>query len=113
MVVILAIGTAMLWTVQRIMAVSANHADALAKADHQGHQVAVSAAAIDSPFMRQLVPRKRKVVHPKDLSAYLAVHEYKVRAREAAAEEKAFATAAAATTAHEAIHKSTKVNEPV
>ncbi len=85
MVVILAIGTTMLWTVQRIMTMSHGHAAGggsalgLEGGEHH-HQVAVTAfsgAAMDGPFLRRLVPTKEKVVHPKDLSAYLARHEYK------------------------------------
>lgn len=44
------------------------------------NQVAVSAfssSAMDGPFLRQLMPKKhQKIVHPKDLSAYLARHQY-------------------------------------
>ena len=71
MVVVLAVGTAMLWTVQKILT-SHQH-------NNQHHVVAMSAfsaAGMDSPLLSKLMrSASSQVVHPKDLSAYLALNE--------------------------------------
>jgi len=82
MVVILAIGSAMLWTAQRLMNVSQDHHAASKLGAVPGLPVTVfSATSVDNvPYLAGLVPADSdKIVHPKDLSAYLAGLRSKVK----------------------------------
>ncbi len=70
MVVVLSIGSAMLYAVQKILVSSSQHHQAEVRSRHQAEKLAAAAAG------------KVAIVHPKDLSAYLYEHNARMRKKE-------------------------------
>ena len=85
MVVVLGVGSAMLYTVQKILVVSSqrNAARALLNTNAAVASASFTPTAMDSPFLTKLMHHSGAghVVHPKDLSAYLAMHELRSKRR--------------------------------
>lgn len=72
MVVVLCIGSAMLYTVQKIMVVSSHRNTVHSLYDGRVAVSAFSSAAMDSPFITKLLHHRNHMTHSTDLSSYLA-----------------------------------------
>ncbi|TRY78076.1 hypothetical protein TCAL_04228 [Tigriopus californicus] len=73
MVVVLCIGSAMLYTVQKIMVVSSHRKSVHSLYDGRVAVSAFSSAAMDSPFITKLLHHRNHMIHSTDLSSYLSV----------------------------------------